>query len=110
MDCINEAPIALKGVQKLAEDYHYDLKASCKQGDAKGVQASYTKIKLAMKKIEDLDSRLRGCGGPADEGVVEGKPVVEKYLDPDLPSQDPLQGLETDEIFIERPPVASPYH
>lgn len=110
MDCVNEALIALKGVLKLAEDYVYDLQAEYKLGNTRGVEAAFAKVKVAAKKLEDLDARLRSCGGPSEEGVVEGKPVVERITDPDLPDEDPLAGLETDEIFVERPPVASPYH
>ncbi len=110
LDCVNEALIALKGVLKLAEDYLYDLQAEYKQGNAKAVGDSFTKIKLAKKKIDDLDARVRSCGGPSEEGVVEGEPVIERQLDADLPSQDPLEGLESDAIFVERPGTASPYH
>ena len=109
MDCINEALIALKGVLKLGEDYLYDMKAEYDRGNRKGVQSSYVKITIAMKKIESLDARLRSCGGPHEEGVVEGKPIIERTMDSDLPNQDPLEGLESDPMFVERPPVASPY-
>lgn len=109
MDCVNEALIALKGVLKLGEDYLYDLQAEYKLGNAKGVEAAFQKVKLAAKKIDDLDARLRSCGGPAEEGVVEGKPVIERVTDSDLPNVDPLAGLEGDELYVDQPPVASPY-
>lgn len=110
LDCVNEALIALKGVLKLAEGYLYDLQAEAKESNGKAANASYAKIKIAMKKVDDLDARLRSCGGPSDEGVVEGKPVIERIVDADLPSQDPLEGLESDAVFVESPPNASPYH
>ncbi len=110
LDCVNEALIALKGVLKLAEGYLYDLQAEAKEGNKKGANASYGKIKIAMKKVDDLDARLRSCGGPSDEGVVEGKPVIDRIVDADLPNQDPLEGLESEAVFVESPPNASPYH
>jgi len=109
LDCVNEALIALKGVLKLAEGYLYDLQAEAKERNKKAANASYAKIKIAMKKVDDLDARLRSCGGPSDEGVVEGKPVIERIVDADLPSQDPLEGLESEAVFVESPPNASPY-
>ncbi len=109
LDCVNEALIALKGVLKLAEGYLYDLQAEAKKRDKKGANASYGKIKIAMKKVDDLDARLRSCGGPSDQGVMEGKPIIERIVDADLPNQDPLEGLESDAVFVESPPNASPY-
>jgi len=108
LDCVNEALIALKGVLKLGEDYVYDLQAEHRAGNAAGVKAAYGKLAIARKKMEDLDARVRSCGGPAEEGVVEGKPVIERVLDPDLPNEDPLEALETESEFIEKPPVTSP--
>jgi hypothetical protein len=110
LDCVNEALIALKGVLKLAEGYLYDLQAESKDGNKKGANASFAKIKIAMKKVDDLDARLRSCGGPSDEGVVEGKPIIERIVDADLPTQDPLEGLESEAVFVESPPNASPYN
>jgi hypothetical protein len=110
LDCINEALIALKGVLKLGEDYLYDLQADLKTGDAKAVEASFSKIKIAHKKVSDLDARVRSCGGPSEEGVVEGKPIVERTFDSNLPSQDPLDNLETEAVFMEKPTGTSPYH
>jgi len=110
LDCINEALIALKGVLKLAEDYLYDLQAELKQGNKKAVQSSFVKIKIAKKKTADLDARIRSCGGPTEEGIVEGKPIIERTVDSDLPTQDPLEGLETEAVFVEKPSATSPYH
>lgn len=112
LDCVNEALIALKGVLKLAEGYLYDLQQDAKQSNKKAVKAvndSWGKIKLTIKKVEDLDARLASCGGPQDEGVVEGKPIVERFADSDLPSQDPLEGLEYDPMVPERLQEVSPH-
>ena len=110
LDCVNEGLIALKGVLKLAEDYLYDLQADAKQGNDQEVRRGLGMINIAGKKAEDLDSRIRSCGGPSEAGVVEGEPVVERYLDPDLPLEDPADLLETETLFVERPFVSSPYY
>ncbi len=110
LDCVNEALIALKGVLKLGEGYLYDLQAEAKEGNTKAANSSYAKIKIAMKKVDDLDARLRSCGGPSDEGVVEGKPIVERFTDADLPSKDPLEGLESESEFVESQPLVSPFN
>jgi hypothetical protein len=109
LDCVNSALIALKGVLKLSEDDLYELQAEFKLGNAKGVQVAYTKLGIAATKIEGLDARLRACGGPTQEGVVEGVPVVERTKDQDLPNVDPLQNLEADSLLGVRPQVPSPY-
>lgn len=110
MDCVNEALIALKGVLKLGEDYGYDLEAAVTEGDGAAVKANFKKLSIAKKKVEDLDARVRSCGGPDDEGVVEGKPNIERLFDTDLPDQDPIQGLESDSMFVSKPNSISPYN
>ena len=109
MECINEALIALKGVLKLAEDYKYDLQSYSAQGDDKAVSREHHRIVLAGKKLATLDGQWKACGSPTEEGIVEGEPVIQKKLSPDLPNQDPLSGLETDDTFVSRPSVNSPY-
>jgi len=110
LDSVNEALIALKGVLKLAEDYYYDLKAAFKDADAKAVQSSFVKIAMAAKKIADLDARIRSAGGPGTQGAEDdGTPIIDRTTDSDLPSQDPLQGLETEAVFVEKPTSVSPY-
>lgn len=111
LDSVNEALIALKGVLKLAEDYFYDLKAAFKDADAKAVASSYVKIAMAAKKIADLDARIRSSGGPGTQGAEDdGTPIIDRTTDSDLPSQDPLQGLETEAVFVEKPQAVSPYN
>ena len=110
MDCVNEALIALKGVLKLAEDYGYDLDAAAKQSDGPGVKRHFKQLNFAKKKVEDLDARVRSCGGPLDDGIVEGEPNIEKLFDADLPNQDPIQGLESDSMFVSKPNSISPWN
>lgn len=110
MDAINEALIALKGVLNLAEGYFYDLDDRIKNGDAKGAAAEFRKIKISYSKMQELDSQIRSAGGPSDQGVVEGKPVVEWSKDADLPTEDPAEDLQFNEVYLDRPESASPFH
>jgi hypothetical protein len=110
MDCINEALMALKGVLNLAETYYYDFQARVKGSDSKGGRTEYTKVKIVSAKIMDLDAQIRSCGGPSDQGVTEGEPVIAWSNDLDLPTGDPVEDREFGEVFLARPSVASPYH
>ncbi len=108
MDNINEALIALKGVLNLAEGYYYDLKS--KANDVKAARTEFIKLKIAYSKMQELDAQIRAAGGPADQGVVEGRPVISWTKDSDLPDMDPVEELEFWEVYLERPEIASPYH
>ncbi len=108
MDNINEALIALKGVLNLAEGYYYDLKS--KANDVKAARTEFIKLKIAYSKMQELDAQIRAAGGPADQGVVEGRPVISWTKDADLPDMDPVEELEFWEVYLERPEIASPYH
>ncbi|MFH1530289.1 MAG: hypothetical protein ABIK09_06075 [Pseudomonadota bacterium] len=108
MDNINEALIALKGVLNLAEGYYYDLKS--KADDAKAARTEFIKLRIAYNKMQELDAQIRAAGGPADQGVVEGRPVIQWTKDSDLPDMDPVEELEFWEVYLERPEIASPYH
>ena len=108
MDNINEALIALKGVLNLAEGYYYDLKS--KAGDAKAARTEFIKLRIAYNKMQELDAQIRASGGPTDQGVVEGRPVIQWTKDSDLPEMDPVDELEFWEVYLERPEIASPYH
>ncbi len=108
MDNINEALIALKGVLNLAEGYYYDLKA--KTCEPKVARTEFIKLRIAYNKMQELDAQIRAAGGPADQGVVEGRPVIQWTKDKDLPDMDPVEELEFWEVYLERPEIASPYH
>jgi len=90
LDCVTEALIAMKGVMKLFEGYYYDLATESKAGNQKGAEDAYGKLTTAKKKLDELDNRVRGCGGPSRTGVVEGKPLVERSVEPGGPNQDPV--------------------
>lgn len=108
LDNINDALIALKGVLNLAEGYFYDLKS--KSNDAKAARTEFIKLRIAYNKMQELDAQIRSAGGPSDQGVVEGRPVIHWTKDKDLPSGDPVEELEFWEVYLERPQIASPYH
>jgi len=112
LDCVTEGLIAMKGVMKLFEGYYYDLANESKAGNQKGAEDAYGKLGTAKKKLDELDSRIRGCGGPTKTGIVDGKPVVERQVTPGGPDQDPVlaQWLEWLESWWPvQNRVASPY-
>ncbi len=109
MDCVNEALIAMKGIQRLGDDYVFAMEANAKQGNSKAVREGLGKIRIAGRKSEELSARAQGCGGPAGAGIVEGRPAVERVEDPDLPEGDPVDALDSEAIFVERPMTVSPY-
>lgn len=109
MDCVNEALIAMKGIQRLGDDYAFAMEADAKQGNSKAVREGLGKIRIAGRKSEELSARVQGCGGPAEAGIVEGRPAVERVEDPDLPEGDPVDVLDSEAIFVDRPMTVSPY-
>jgi len=111
IDCVNESLVAMKGLLRIAEDYQYELGADLKLGaDSPAVNSSFIKIQMAYRKFEEAVSRAKSCGGKPEGGVADGKPVITRSEDPDLPNMDPLDTLENQSIFVDRPPVASPYN
>ena len=74
------------------------------------VMRGLLKIAIAQKKFGELDSQVRSCGGPDLAGTVDGRPDIEKILDDDLPTVDPVVGLKDIELFLERPPSASQFY
>ena len=108
MDCINEGLIALKGVLNLAEGYNYDLKAQ--KANRKASRTEFIKLNIAYQKFQELDAQIRSCGGPAEQGIVEGRPVIQWANDQDLPDAQSVDQVDFWQVYLERPSVASPYH
>lgn len=108
MKCINENLQSLKGYLKLSEQNFVSLREKDTMQDRAGAENEYVKIMLALEKMEELDARVKGCGGPSAEGIIEGKPVVSKDFDDDLPEEDPEFALEMLGIVIDTPESSSP--
>ncbi|MBM4372596.1 MAG: hypothetical protein FJ098_13125 [Deltaproteobacteria bacterium] len=108
MDSINDALIALKGVLRLAEGYYYDLKS--KASDLGAARTEFIKLRIAHNKAMELDAQIRAAGGPGDQGVVEGRPVIQWKKDKDLPFDSVVDELSFWEVYLERPQIPSPFH
>lgn len=109
IDCVNQALLALKGYQRIAEDYELQLRADYKQGNDTNVRQSYAKVEFARSKVKELDARVKSCGGPPDDSMFDDQPSVDTTADTDLPNMDPLKVLEQSDVFISRPSTPSPY-
>jgi len=110
VNCISEGVTAMRGLLKIAEENMLSLREFNARGDAKSAGHSAMKIAIAQKKFGELDSQVRSCGGPDLAGTVDGRPDIEKILDDDLPTVDPVVGLKDIELFLERPPSASQFY
>ena len=109
VNCISEGVTVMRGLLKIAEENMLSLREFNARGDAKSAGHSAMKIAIAHKKFGELDSQVRSCGGPDLGGTVDGRPDIEKILDDDLPTLDPVLGLKDTELFLERPPSASQF-
>jgi hypothetical protein len=109
VNCVNEALTTMKGLMRLAEGNYLGMQECGSRKDAACAEHEYVKISIAFNKAEELDGQLKGCGGPAVDGAIDGKPYIEKKLDSDLPDIDPTQGLTDIAPMLETPPSASPF-
>ena len=109
VNCISEGVTVMRGLLKISEENMLSLREYNARGDARSAGHSAMKIAIAHKKFEELDSQVRSCGGPDLGGTVDGRPDIEKILDEDLPTIDPVEGLKDTDLFLERPPAASQF-
>jgi len=109
VNCVNDALTAMKGLLRLAESNFLAIQEAASRTDAEGVEHEYVKISIAFNKCEELYGQLQGCGGPSTDGAIDGKPYIEKKIDPDLPTVDPTKGLKSLPPNLENPPSASPF-
>jgi len=111
MTAVGEAYTALKGLEKLAEDWLFELKSFANQGNLKQAWEILQKIKITKKKVDDLDSQVKSSRRVGDALLEEGQPTLEKLVDADLPTseQDPLESTKSDQIVLQVPVATSPY-
>lgn len=105
--CIADALTPMKGLLKLAERNKIALQEAASRSDRDGVEHEAIKISIAHSKFVELDAQVRSCGGPDSEGTVDGRPVIDKIVDSDLPESDPTEDLKDVEVLLERPVSAS---
>ncbi len=106
---VNEALSAIKGLLRLSEQSFVLLQESVAKNNARTAEHEFVKISIAYTKLKDLYGRVRSLTRPTAGGSVDGRPVIERILDPDLPTEDPLEGLKDIQVDIQRPPSASPF-
>jgi hypothetical protein len=110
LNCINEALSAIKGLMRLSEQNFVMLQEAVARSDARTAEHEFVKISIAENKIGDLDGQVRSCGGPSSGGTVMSKDTrVDVRKDPDLPEEDPAEGLKIIQVDVDRPPSASPF-
>jgi hypothetical protein len=109
VNCVNEALTTMKGLMRLAESNYLAMQECNSRKDTQCVEHEYVKISIAFNKSEELDGQLKGCGGPAVDGAIDGRPYIEKNIDPDLPDIDPTEGLTDLAPMLEVPPSNSPF-
>lgn len=105
--CIADALTPMKGLMKLAERNKIALQEAASRNDRDGAEHEAIKIAIAHNKFIELDAQVRSCGGPDSDGTVDGRPVIEKVLDSDLPEYDPTGDLKDVEVLMDRPVSAS---
>lgn len=110
VNCVGEALGTMKGLLRLSEGILLSMQECASRNDAACADHEYVKISIAFNKCEELDGQLRGCGGPAVDGAIDGRPVVEKYADGDNPELNPTEGLNDLAPKLENPPSASPFY
>jgi anaerobic selenocysteine-containing dehydrogenase len=110
ISCINDALTAMKGLLKLAEENMLSLRENAARSDRESAEFEHMKISIASDKFVELDAQVRSCGGPAMDGSIDGRPVVNKIFNDDLPEADPADSFKNTEVLLERPPSASVFN
>lgn len=109
VNCVGEAVSTMKGLLRLSEGNLLVMQECVSRNDAGCTNHEFVKISIAFNKTEELDGQLKGCGGPAVDGAIDGRPVIEKNVG-DTPDLDPTQGLNDMAPQLENPPSASPFY
>lgn len=109
VNCVGEAVGTMKGLLRLSEGNLLVMQECVSRNDAACTNHEHVKISIAFNKTEELDGQLKGCGGPAVDGAIDGRPVIEKNVG-DTPDVDPTEGLNDLSPKLENPPSASPFY
>ena len=109
VNCVSDALNTMKGLLRLAESIYLSMQECTSRKDASCAEHEYVKISVAFNKCEDMEGQLKGCGGPSVDGAIDGRPVIEKAVDPDIPDLNPTSGLADLAPKLEVPPSASPF-
>lgn len=110
INCINESLSVVKNLIRVSEQNAVNLQDRIVRGERSGAEHEFVKISIAFGKVEELEGEMKSCGGPTAEGIFEGKPVIEKIFDLDLPVEDPAIPIEEVPLVVGIPPSASPFY
>ncbi len=109
VNCVNEALTTMKGLMRLAEGNYMSMQECAARKDGGCAEHEYVKISITFNKSEELEGQLKGCGGPSVDGAIDGRPYIEKVIDPDVPDVEPTQGLTDIVPKLEQQVSASPF-
>lgn len=109
VNCVNDALTTMNGLKRLADSNFTALQECASRRDGDCAEHEYVKVSIAFNKAEELQGQLKGCGGPAVDGTIDGRPYIEKNVDKDMPEINPTAGLTDLAPPLEVPPSASPF-
>ena len=109
VNCVNDALTTMNGLKRLADSNFTALQECASRRDGDCAEHEYVKVSIAFNKAEELQGQLKGCGGPAVDGTIDGRPYIEKNIDKDMPEINPTAGLTDLAPPIENPPSVSPF-
>lgn len=110
VNCVNDALTTMNGLKRLADSNFTALQECASRRDADCAEHEYVKVSIAFNKTEELQGQLKGCGGPAVDGTIDGRPYIEKDFANDLPQINPTAGLTDLAPPLEVPPSMSPFY
>lgn len=109
VNCVNDALTTMNGLKRLADSNYTALQECASRKDADCAEHEYVKVSIAFNKAEELQGQLKGCGGPAVDGTIDGRPYIEKNFSADIPDINPTAGLTDLAPPLENVPSASPF-
>jgi hypothetical protein len=109
LNCVNEKLIGIRGMLSVAEASYAELSEAVARDDKDERTYVYTKVLIAHTKVAELRAEAESCAGEVT--VYFGDTVLEPYVDPDVPEEDPTEpGLPEDPLggILARPTETSP--
>lgn len=77
VNCVNDALATMNSLKERA-DTNFVVLASCASRSAADCVADqHAQISMVFKKTEELLGQAKGCGGPAVDGTIDGRPYIE---------------------------------
>ena len=105
---IGDILTAMRGLVQVAERALTRLEQAVVDGQVDVVEREYVKIVIAYNKVIELDAEAKSAGGPELLGTVDGRPIIERTVEPELQEVATTDIAPPLEVFVERPDTASP--